>query len=330
MRNKSLDFLKFLGIFLVVVIHCSSCYGSAFGVMYGFIAWAAPVFMMISGYFIYKKDTSTIIPKIKIKLKYLVKVFFIALLLCAINKFINAIRCNYLSTWINDLFTINTLKDIFIINNFEIFFADHLWYLIALIYSYILLYFCIKHKALNTIVKFLIPITLILRVILIQNDSFSWHMFQSFLLSGFNYFFLGYYMAKYKNKLENINGLYYILLLIVGFFIGEVNYLIHINYKIAELGITISSIALFLIAIKYPNMKYPKFINAISSKHSLIIYIAHPFVMRVYPLLFGNIEEVSSKLYMYSYPIIIFLISYLIAILWNKLKNITKKKCVYN
>ena len=200
-ENRTLNLLKLIGCFCVVFIHASSR-GEFFYYIYKVIAWAAPVFLMISGYYIYKKDKKEVLKKIPLKIKKMLKYFVICICIFTYLKIYNhvAINGNSFTSLVSTFFSLENIIKMVVFNCFDVIYGTHLWYLISIIWCYILLKFMLKHEKTENVIKLLIPIFLILRILLrkfITNDEY-WFLYQNFLLSSFPYFFLGYFISKKK------------------------------------------------------------------------------------------------------------------------------------
>lgn len=149
-RNNSLDALKTICAFLVICIHVPFP-GIVSEIITSLARIAVPIFFMITGYFYNKTD--------KKPFKQIKKVI-ILIILSNLLYFIPDILKN------ENISTVFSLKNIlsFIIFN-ESPFAGHLWYLNALLYVLIIVYFADKLKV-RKFLYYAIPILLAIDLIL--------------------------------------------------------------------------------------------------------------------------------------------------------------------
>ena len=134
---------------------------------------------MISGYYLWNDNTEVMIQRIPEKVKRLVRLTIICVLIYAMYAFIfdrgmynvNFIRVILIALVIND--------------TSHLFCAWQLWYLIALIYSYIVIFYLLKWNKLS-LMRVTVPILLIVRVALGFSDTYALVFHQSYLFAEFH------------------------------------------------------------------------------------------------------------------------------------------------
>lgn len=204
-ENLCLNFIKGLACMAVVQMHCS--FPSPYGRVISYcLLFAVPVFFFTSGFFAYYEDATVACDKIKVKIKHIFKLTVISeciyfLFSLVTNFFDNNIQEFFVST-----FSIkNILSAVFL--NIPIF-NGTLWFLYALLFSYIALYFVYKFN-LFKICYFLSPIILILHVVIRPMlKSYEWYnaaYFRNFILYGFPLLIIGYWLRENKDKLGKID-----------------------------------------------------------------------------------------------------------------------------
>ena len=190
-RNYSIDLLKLLCAFMVVVIHADWTYKQA---VMPIMRVAVPCFFIISGYFICL-DNNKIDERLSRSIWSIFKILIWSTLLFAVIREVVAL-------YGHGTFFVPSVHDIaiFIIFN-ENPFAGHLWYIGA--YLYVLLAIKLVNKL--NLWKFLFCITPILLLcdlafgkysFLLFNKGFEYYYSRNFLFVGIPYFSIGAYLQK--------------------------------------------------------------------------------------------------------------------------------------
>ncbi len=130
-RNKAVNFIKAVSVMAIFLIHCRFP-GTAGDVIRGLASFGVPVFFMISGCYSYgvSKD------KIKKRSLHVLRLIVYANLFYLLwDIAFLAIQGENVGTWIAECFTVKRFL-VFLLFN-ETPFRGHLWFLGALLYSYI-------------------------------------------------------------------------------------------------------------------------------------------------------------------------------------------------
>ena len=157
-RNVKLNLLKGIACIGVVFIHITP--PGLFGdiLVYGF-QFAVPIFLMIAGYYAYGKEEDVI----KRRLIKIVKIFLYAYLVFFLYKLTFSLKDHELNKWLSESYKWDT--PIKYICFCTINFAVPLWYLIAMIETYIVWLFVVKGKKEDVAIK-LTPILFLFQIIL--------------------------------------------------------------------------------------------------------------------------------------------------------------------
>ena len=276
-ENKSLWMLKGIACIVVILFHCpiSGIVGDA--IIYA-VRFPIPVFLMISGYYGFRK---------KNYLKYAKK----TLLLIITGEVISAIVmevCFKLGLLkINPfqiLANINWIKTIF----FGSIFNSTLWYLYAAFWRWILLYLLEKFSHGLQMLKYcIIPLLimhiagrmLVMKYGNIQNQIF-W--FRSTILFVIPFLMIGMLIAEHTVRIKEENfGWIPIMLILVGLILIVVEYIIWHQYMDLQVSTVFVSVGLFMFAIRNPNYM----------ENDILVYIGH----------------ISQYIYLLHMPIIIIL-----------------------
>lgn len=283
-RENNFDLLRIFMAFYVVLLHTSASYWDTytafsknFIIMSGlnFITrCSVPVFFMISGYFMFKKDFSVYaILKSAARIYMLYLVFTLIFAIKELNgeyTFKRFIECT--------------------INGYY-----HLWFLknLAWAYLFIPIYKSVIEYKDGIYVKYVIILFLVFGIFkyniqnilpIFKNDALI-QLFNKFSLYSYSdttlYLFLGYYLGSIKVNASSFKLFFiYLLVSIIGIsleslsliYLGEVNGVIFDNFGIL---IFLQSIFIFL---AFKNLKVNYNLSSISSL-TLGIYLFHPIVL---------------------------------------------------
>lgn len=295
-RNSCLDMLKGIGCISVIFIHIPFPEDTEIGkLIFLFTKFAVPCFFMISGYYVYGSSEKVIMHRVK----KLIKLLAFALMLYSGYFLITKGRNN------EPIINFNNLLRILLFGDFNLIWAGHLWFILALIYIYLI--YCII-KNMGKIVYILIPILFTAHIVVsfvVANDVFYYN---NFLLSGLPFFLSGHFIAKCEgeNK-KKINNIFFLLTIATGIIILGLRRFMAID--ISYLGTILYSVGLFGFAVKNPDFSTPKFLCILGNKYSTHVYIFH--VLFIYILK----KNINNK---WIAPIMITIITIFFSIAFDK------------
>lgn len=273
-RNHSIDILKVICSFLVIIIHISWNFKAQ---ILPLTRCAVPCFFMISGFFLYQ-DGGIKLSKVTKTLKNMFKItLWFSLLFVVYSEYLN-IKGN------NELFipAIRSVCSWIFCNNFP--FAYHLWYLYAYIYVLSIVYFVEKYrkwKLLFTSIPILLSMSVVFYLLPFVDIEIPLPIFRNFLFIGLPFFALGSFIkSRYHLIIRKINIKYLTCCSIILMFltIFEAMFLINIGedpYKEIYLCTPILSVILFLIFLSIKVDK-PNWLSMIGEQDTLYIYLLHP------------------------------------------------------
>ena len=315
-KIHSLQVMRIIAAFLVVSIHIPF-HGNigSFTIAFGKIA--VPFFLVICGYFLYRESNDEFLLRIKKQFKnilYLTLIsntfyLLLSLIFSSFNGSINLFGHTYL--------TMENLKNLLLWNMSP--FADHLWYLGSLLYALILLMAMVKLN-IHKYIFFLAPILLTIYITLSRTQASQfYYVYRNALLCTLAYVMMGCMIRRYQNILLKFNLRIYILLtgLLCFTNVLEWNFYrknISIPYFSAELLVYV----IILLLLKIPNVGKNTFLEKIGGQCTLFIYIMHMAVIYLYQLI---PTYKLPKMCWNLAPILIFLITLLISILWTTIKQ---------
>lgn len=321
MKNKTLDLIKLLCAYLVIFIHIP--FPNEMGSIITSVARiAVPLFFISAGYFSYNINTE----KITNRIKYLIKLFIISYIIYFLYSYFSyciSTTSNFI-IFINKTFSLNNIILFLLFNNVSV--SSHLWFLPALVYCYLLHYLLDKKLHLQKIYPFLCSILFITGIVLselfsILHINLHYICIRNFLIVGLPYFLLGTLINKYKINFSN-NVTFYCI------FIGVIltllsSSLLNTNLEIYT-GSILGSLGLFMLSLN-TNFKYNTH-EQNYGKISTLIYIIHPLIIHLTDDFIQLLNIKTTIFYAYFNPILICVLSTIIAVLINSfLDKISKR-----
>ncbi len=313
-RKYGLDFLKFICCFMVVCLHVPLPNGIR-DIVVPISRMAVPIFFMITGYFYsFTKERE----REKIQIAKMVKLLIGSNILYFTYTFA---LCFVKGNSVLSYFNIKNIQNFIFLNESP--FGAHLWYLGAILYVLIIIYFFEKWTNRDKL-YFLIPILLLTDLLLgkysllILKKEFPIIVVRNFLFVGLPYFLLGDFFFKKK---INIKPKHLILLII---FFACTTLVERFLLEKFELNTTrdhyfsTSFLAVFafqLACCNGNNVKndFYKKCCCVGSKLSLGIYIIHPIIIvGVYAVEKILKNTIILNIYHYLAPLFVFIISILI------------------
>lgn len=183
-RNYSIDILKTICCFLIIIIHLSWNFKEE---ILPLTRCAVPCFFMISGFFLYQKDGIELC-KIKKSIKHILHITLWASLLFFLWS-----ECNNIAR--HNSFFIPPIRSVYswlFCNNYP--FSYHLWYLYAYIYVLLLILFVEKYKKWNLLflsIPILLSASILFYIFPFFNIQFPLPVFRNFMFIGLPFFTLG-------------------------------------------------------------------------------------------------------------------------------------------
>lgn len=308
-RNYSIDFLKIILAFLIVLHHSPSPFHD---IMQPITTCAVPTFFMISGFLIFARKIS--FKRIMKNAIRIMKIFCWALLVF------------YIWFWIRhgEPYVPN-LKDICLMvfaNNEPL--SGHLWYLMAYAYALIIIAI-LAQKDKNQWLKYMAIIGLALYFLFdIWHIYYNVPKYLTLVYCFRNFFFTAIpmiFIGKVTKKRESLRIWVIILLVIIFGFCAlvEMN-CFHVNHIADVYFFTIPlSFSLFLLFVNC-ELKKTNILVLCGEKYSLYIYILHPIIIKLLTNEFGRNT--------YFVGVVAFVISLLVSVLFVASKD--KVKTIVN
>lgn len=306
-RNDCIDTIKGLACIAVVLIHYN--WSNDFGVFVKAISrFAVPFFFFVSGYYLLDSNLEIASNNVKRKIKNIISMTLrsaiVYMIFCVIWNLLMDNNWSLLA-FIKEKITLARILKLFLTN--DPFVYAHFWYLLALVYNYLFIYFVgnrikdwwylIFAMILMMGFSLLVSFTGILDLenyYPIFNTGQYIVLSNLFVFRALPFFLFGIFVRKKKQTIEKIkiNKLDCIILIIFGSLIAFFEDQL---FGVAQfyVGSYIVVISLILISIVYPNSKI-EFLKQIGNKLSMYIYIYHILVGKVFDL-------IASKFNFWSY-----------------------------
>lgn len=315
MRNSSIDFLKFLLAYEVVMLHCSQ---EPTSLVRPVVDSAVPCFFMISGFYIYDSDTLRYENKLKKNIRKIFIVLCWASLVCSFNDF-------YRLFFFHDLGTFSW-KSLWIFLFFnENPFAFHLWYISA--YLYVLLFFWLLNKygarvkAERIMILWLSGVVLALLYSLSLGKNIEYYYIRNFFFEGIPFFGVGLLLSQ-KVRWVKKTPLWGVVLTLVGVVFLAIFEKSQENYNNGTFFFSGIIAFVTLILFLKIRMHKPNYLTKIGKEDGLYIYIFHPFIMNLLKSKF-LISTFGYNPYFFSTAV------FVLTVCGIRLFSIIKKNCVY-
>lgn len=313
-RNHTLNYLKALACFCVVMLHCGFP-GVVGKLIYGPSRFAVPLFFMISGYFVYCDDKDKVIKGLPRKIKHIAKLLIIADILYFFWHIIqHAFESGFIGVegWFLETFTVQKILKLFVFQTTLV--GDVSWFLVALLICYAVTYLIAKNNLWKLTAKF-IPILLIVNITVGEFLPFfgvtvQWYWCSNFWVLGFPFYAMGYWIRINEQKLvEKVTVKSTCLLCGLSFLVVLIERIFTTASQLF-MGNILVAVALFLFCIKYPDiLKKNRFIENIGEKYSFLVYILHPIIRDVYRMIFEFLGLNNNLVVLWIRPIVVFSIS---------------------
>ena len=273
-RNHSIDLLKFILAYQVVMLHCSQ---EPISIFRPIVDGAVPCFFMISGFFINDTDKSRYEMKLKKAIRRIFYILCWSTLLCSINDFYRLFFHHEIGN-----FTLESLRTFLFFNENP--FAFHLWYIAAylyvLIFYWLILKVGLRVKMNWVIIVWLIGIGFAIWYSLAMRKSIDYYYIRNFMFQGIPFFGIGLLLSQKKRAIENIRIWYIVLAYIIVVCLA----IIEKSQERYNVGTFVfSGIIAFVTLILFLKIKMykPNCLTKIGKEDGLYIYIFHPFVMNL-------------------------------------------------
>lgn len=330
-RWLGIDLLKTICSFLVVIIH------APFPGIVGMYITAlsrisVPIFFMITGFFY-----SDVVRRNKEKdqIKKIFLLFSAANVLSTVAGFCHALATGSLHSFVRELATVQTFINFALWN--EPLFGRHLWYLGAILYTLVIVYWIRKANAFRWL-TLLTPGLLILSLILgkycivLLGTQIPYLYVRNFFFMGLPYFLIGHLLYEHRERIfaRFTNGIFIACLLLFSISTVVERYVLEINQVNASNDYYISTPFLACtVFLRFAKLRCETqgtlvtVLCRIGKRYSTWIYLLHP-------MLIGAADFITGERLHFLRPFATFFLTLAICVPVTKLfaKIITKHKRV--
>ena len=321
-KNQVLDIIKLIAAYMVVFIHVPF-YGAVDVVVDAVARFAVPLFFFISGFFSYGISTE----KTKKRITHILKLYFIATVIYTIKNvgvLLAQKDIQGLVAYFMNYTNVKTLIKLFVFNRAV---ASGLWHFLALLYVYIIFYFCIKFAVREKVLFVISFILLAAHLFLGEICSMfgivvSPVLTRNFMLFGIPFFGIGLLVKKHLHKviIPKSNNMIW-LLLALGALLSVVS---RVLFGLNELHIGSLFIlaGMVMLAIKYADRKYSKTVIRLAAC-STNMYIFHPLMNELLKVIYSwlGIQLKYSVLMQMLHPLVVCLLTTLLSLAINEIQS---------
>ena len=275
-RNNSIDCWKLLAAIGVIFVHVPL--DGALGNIFTSIGICGVAFFyIISGYACYG-DKEEVCPKIRKRLlrNGIITLITVAIymIFCILQK-----KQNHEYNWWIRLFRQpQTWLRMLFLGDFEMMYGSHLWFMIALLWSYVIFYFIARFN-LKKAACIACPVFLIIRFIVdsyVNSFNADWHLSGNLIVGALPVMLLGYLIADKKERLMQLTD----FVLIISTVLLAAAMFVTVNFRIGKIDIsqifkTFCAASLFLLCLKRPSPRFVTIPAKLGREDSLYIYLFH-------------------------------------------------------
>ncbi|MBQ9520214.1 MAG: acyltransferase family protein [Acholeplasmatales bacterium] len=329
-RNYTFDLLKALFAIGVIFVHFP--FPGILGKILSSIGICGVIFFfLISGYSAYNKDDIKACQNIKKRFKRNLKITLIIVLIYLIFAILENIITNTFDDFLAYFKNPWLIPRMIVLGDFSFIYGDPLWFLVALLYSYLVLLLLHKFKIMKYAFYF-IPVLLLLRIGMetyVNSYNVDWHFSGNFLVGGLPIMLLGEYIKYKKDSFLKSPLLENVILFITSFTFMFLSVNIHVgDLDISQVFKIWSMVELFLIALRIEGKKEVPIIGTLGRKYSLYIYLFHCLIgITISDLLYLFHQDWVIE---YILPILAAIFGVLISIVFyeinSKIKQVLAKK----
>ncbi len=306
-RNNTIDFLRFVAAFLVVLIHSPLPGTVGFAIEIAARA-AVPFFFMVSGYFSITINNAKIIKRIQRLLFMLIGSCLFYFLWSLISSVLHHNTTEVIKRYIS----IREWFDTLVLQQGSI--LGHLWFLLVLILCYVAM-FWLKNAGIKLtcgIATGLVFLHYAVKVSLFMLDitDFSYYT-RNFLMTGLPMFLIGKVIAELKVKRCDLLKKSYIFAIAVGAVLSLAERIL-VRQADMYFGSIFLAAGFLLISITYPGNDNK--ISSLGREYSEYIYIFHVFVLEFVNGCAAVIGVFKNSLFIYCRPIIVLVLSLLLSV----------------
>lgn len=323
--------MRLIAAFFVVAIHIH--FPGGFGnVVIAVARFAVPFFFMVSGFFSHYENRDVVSGKMKHKILHTTSITAGSILLYIVYKCAMNFFAGTLSEYLNGQFNLSSAFEFIVFNQVRV--SEHLWFLPALLYVYII-FFLFQKIGFAKRSFFLIPLLLAVSILLRELPEFipdmpdifnKSYLCRNFLFDGLPFFLLGYHIKLNEEKLTaKLTNLSLVIMMIIGTAAAVAVDTWH-TQKSFYAGTVLAVFALFVFVIKNEGKVNMTYLASAGSKYSLYIYVTHIIVKDVIKKAFEilNLPDTLDTFVSWILPFAVFILSFGLSVVYVWVKGLIK------
>lgn len=325
MKNQTLNELKCLACIGVVFIHIKFP-GDIGNYIAALSRSAVAIFFLVSGYYLFNQDNKVVEVKLVKRIKHIalltVLAFAFYFLWESFVRFWGGGLEKVLAWYVEELFTLESFLSLIFFSVDVV--VGHLWYLVALLQAYIVLFILYKFRL--SIVAYIVAIPLIIThiivmtVVTVNGMDISMHIFRSVWFYALPFIVVGMLLKKYEKWLDqNVISILFCILLAFGVGLTLIERTLVGNLQVF-FGTVFMAISSFMLAVRYPEVRHIKLLSYIGEKYSTGIYILHWFIMEIFIKL-REVLNLNTIVFDWLNPIFVLLTTIVMIAFFVKLKE---------
>lgn len=314
-RNHLINFVKGVAAIGVVLVHFqfpgvlgkALCSVGVCGVIF---------FFLVSGFYAYDPDDEAACRKLMKRFKRNLVITLIAVAVYAAYTVIEQLALGTIGEWLDRFKDPWLLPRMIVLGDFEFIHGDPLWFMPALLYSYLILYFLHKTR-ISRYAYILLPLLLLLRIgTETYTNSFGadWHLSGNFLVGGLPIMLTGHYIACKEDRFAEIP-----LYLTVPYTVFAAA-LMFVTVNVPVFGIDVSqvfkiwcAVEVFLLTLRLPEKRCVPFLERLGEKYSLYVYLSHYLIGTLLAVVLAK-AGAPAWVNAWVLPILVILVSVLVSV----------------
>lgn len=276
-RNYLFDFIKGIAALGVILVHFQ--FPGVLGKVLCSVGVCGVVFFfLVSGYYAYDADDGTACGNLIKRFKRNLVITLVAVAVYSIYTVVEQIALGTFDIWLQNFKDPWLIPRMIFMGDFEFIHGDPLWFMPALLYSYLVLYLLHRFR-ISKYAYIALPLLLLLRIGMeTYTNSFGadWHLSGNFLVGGLPVMLLGHYVAYRKERFTEIP--FYLTVPFAAF--SAVLMFLTVNLPV--FGLDVSQIfkiwcaaEFFILALRLPEKKGIAPVGYMGDKLSLYVYLFH-------------------------------------------------------
>ena len=312
--NHLIDFIKGVAALGVILVHFQ--FPGVLGSILCSVGVAGVVFFyLVSGYYAYSADDETACRNLLKRFKRNLVILLIAVLIYLVFTVIEQLSLGSIGVWTQQLSDPMLYVRMIFMGDFEFIHGDPLWFMPALLYSYLILWLLHRFR-ISRYAYALLPVLLLLRIgteTYTNSYGEDWHLSGNFLVGAMPIMLLGHYIASKKDHFAQIP-----LFLTVPYALSAAALLfVTVNTLVFEIDVSQIfkiwlAVEAFLLAIRLPAKRVIPAVESMGKKYSLYIYLSHYLIgVLIADLLF----QFEAPVWIISWllPIVVIILSVLVS-----------------